>query len=439
MDAEKPSPQTLVYSTRSNQLKLMDKSLWNLLERNKLEDIPQPIIDELLKDKIIVAKEENERQIILQENSQAIADSTNLYMSIQPTANCPLGCGYCGQKHESKNMKVDVQDATIDRIRRKMAQKTYKSLGITWFGGEPLSGFSAIRRLSPQILDIVNEYNLHYHAKIVTNGLLLTPPITEELIQKHQVKDFEITLDGIGSFHDQRRHTKAGGETFDKIYEHVLELSRNKEANITIRCNVDYRNKDGVVPLMDKLVSDDLQKRVRFYVAPIHSWGNDAHLLSAEKSDFAQWEIDWLIDMEQRGFNVRPLPKRNNSVCFTVHPDNELIDPFGGVFSCSEVSLVPSYETNGKNIHSLGSVKEAPLTHADSPWGNFYEEKTVAQYGCGTCRILPTCGGACPKEWSEGRIPCPPTKINIPQRILLAYVQKKKAGLEAPNKQLEAA
>jgi uncharacterized protein len=40
--------------------------------------------------------------------------------------------------------------------------------------------------------------------------------------------------------------------------------------------------------------------------------------------------------------------------------------------------------------------------------------------------MLPTCGGGCPKEWSEGRKPCPPTKLNITERMLLTYALIKK-------------
>ena len=39
-------------------------------------------------------------------------------------------------------------------------------------------------------------------------------------------------------------------------------------------------------------------------------------------------------------------------------------------------------------------------------------------------RMLPTCGGGCPKEWEEGRIPCPTPKFNIEQRMVLSYLKK---------------
>lgn len=430
VDNQTNQHKVILYSTRSNVLKSIDAKLWHLLSHAQFDNIPQTILTELENETILVDASQDERQIVLKENKEANADPTQLYMSIQPTAACPLGCGYCGQKHENKNMKQDVQDELIERIEKKLSSSTYKSLFITWFGAEPLSGYGAIKKLTPRILELVKKYSIAYGSKIVTNGLLLNPDVAEEIINIYKVTNFEITLDGDNIYHDQRRHTKAGGPTFDTIYTHLKALAKIPEANITIRANVDNRNRDGVRPLLERLKADNLEKRLNFYVAPIHSWGNDAHLMSAEKLQFAQWDIEWLIELQELGFHVGFLPKRNKSLCMTVQAHNELVDPFGDVFSCTEVSLVPSYVKNGKNQHRLGALKDTPIVHPNGPWNSFYEDHTLSKFDCWNCPMLPTCGGACPKEWSEGRIPCPPTKFNIKERMLLAVVNSYKQDQE---------
>lgn len=418
--------KALVYSNRSNVLKIMDAPIWQAIEQNRIDLIADHIQEEYIRDDFIVPEDMDERALVLSENKESIAQSDSLYMAIQPSAACPFGCGYCGQKHEDKNMTQDIQTQTIERLRKKLSQGTYKHLDIAWFGGEPLVGHGIIKRLTQEIKKIAVEHNLSYDAKIVTNGLLLTPDLAKSLLEESNVTSFEITLDGDALYHDQRRHTKAGGPTFDQIYQNVKHLTTLDGAHVIIRANVDARNRDGVKPLLERLKNDNLHTKVTFYVAPIHSWGNDAHLLAAEKTTFAEWEVQWLIEMEDMGFAVNYLPKRNKTVCFTVQENNELIDPYGSVFSCSEVSLVPSYVKDGKNIHSLGTLEDAPLKHSNSPWANFYSDSVLSQYGCWTCPMLPTCGGSCPKEWGEGRIPCPSTKYNIEQRMLLAYVKSLK-------------
>lgn len=417
---------TLLFSTRSGAFRIIDSGSWEMLLSNQFNNIAESILRVLIKDQIIISSDEDERSTILKENLAAANNSDDLYISIQPTAACPLGCGYCGQKHTSNKMSADIEQALVDRLTKKLMRKKYRSLSITWFGAEPLSGYSTIKSLSGTLIELAKRNNVIYKAKIVTNGLLLSPDIINDLIEK-QVRDFEITLDGTAPFHDNRRHTKAGGQTFERIYSNILLLANYPQVSITIRCNVDKRNKEGVKPLLALLVKDGLHKRVIFYVAPIHSWGNDAHLLAAEKQTFADWEVDWMIDMYEMGYPIHYLPKRNKYVCFTVKPDSELVDPYGSVFSCSEVSLVPFYNTaSGKNKHTLGSVHTAPLVHENSPWGNFYSHETLSKYDCWECPMLPTCGGGCPKEWSEGRIPCPSTKFNIKQRMLLSYLNQPK-------------
>ena len=394
----------ILYSTRSGCVKIIDLFSWREIKQISSKDIN--LVNSLLDSKILVHSNENELQTILNENNQFLDNSSKLYFAIQPTAACPLGCGYCGQLHSQKNMNSLNQLLLLERVKNKISQGKFNALHIGWFGAEPLSGIGVIRKLSPQLQEIAAINNLKYGAKIVTNGFLLNPQLARELIDEHKISMIEITLDGIKEFHDQRRHTKGNKPTFDKIFQNVKELIEinNNKCHITLRCNVDRRNQEGVTPLLHLLAEHNFQNNIKFYVAPIHSWGNDAHKLSAEKTEFSNWEIEWLSK------------------------NSELIDPSGKVFNCTEVSLVPFYEKEGTNIHELGHVGEETLFNElhRSHFGSFYNEETLQAYSCHACPILPICGGSCPKEWKEGRIPCPSIKFNIRERLLLAYATRLK-------------
>ena len=284
--------------------------------------------------------------------------------------------------------------------------------------------------MSTEFQSICNEKSLSYSAKIVTNGWKLTLPVAHDLINNHKINHIEITLDGIEEFHDSRRHTKGGKKTFESIYDNLLNLChiKDEKTNVSIRCNIDERNKEGISPLIKKLAEDNLQDRISIYFAQIHSWGNDAHKLAADKKNFSEWEIDWFIEMESYGFKVNYLHSRKKQVCMTLDPMSELIDPFGGIFGCTEVSLVPSYEKeNGSNVHQLGNSKNEYKTKLNKNiFADFYEEEEIKKYHCHTCEIFPICGGSCPKEWKEGRIPCPSIKFNIKQRLVLQSIKELK-------------
>jgi uncharacterized protein len=96
-----------------------------------------------------------------------------------------------------------------------------------------------------------------------------------------------------------------------------------------------------------------------------------------------------------------------------------LTDALGNVFNCTEVSQVPAY--GEPNKFALGTVDErTALAHV--PFREFNDEIAKGEHSqCGACRMLPVCGGACPKQWSEGRVPCPPAKTNMPERLTLWY------------------
>jgi uncharacterized protein len=165
-------------------------------------------------------------------------------------------------------------------------------------------------------------------------------------------------------------------------------------------------------------------KKFRFYIAPIHGWGNGAEKLAEEKQEFADRMIGWYMELMERGYPIQLLPKRKYDVCMAVNPEAELFDPFGNVFNCTEVSFVPAYEQDGKNKYRLGNLLEDSFDPAQRGiFGDFNEKIQRGETPCSSCKILPLCGGACPKEWLEGNIPCPSIKFNLPQMLLLAMLK----------------
>lgn len=433
LDNNRSNVITLFFGTRTTTFGYIEAPLWDKIKTSDYRYLPEEMIRKLQLTKILVDEKENELDTIVNENVEYIEKSDTLYFAIQPTAACPLGCGYCGQLHKQKTLDISQQNFIVSRIRSKLIESKYKNLNIGWFGGEPLSGLKVIENLSYHLQNLSKELDINYGAKIVTNGVSLSPEIALRLVDKHKINFIEITLDGSKEYHDARRHTKKFYPTFDRIYNNILNICKMNIGNlkISIRCNVDSRNKDGVSPLIKQISQDKLQDKVSFYVAPIHSWGNDAHLLAAEKKEFSSWEIDWLVELKESGFNIGFLPRRKKEVCMALNPKSELIDPYGGVYGCTEVSLVPTYEIDGENIHKLGEISDKDLPNLDrrDNFLSFYKPHNLNKFHCPNCPMLPVCGGSCPKEWYEGRIPCPSTKFNIKEKMMLHYLNLREKSL----------
>lgn len=421
----------IVLSTRSSRSVVVSKKIYDALQNNKVNKLSKKVRKALTNDKILVDENENELDTIISENKQHIADDTTLYQVIQPSAMCQLGCDYCGQDHKKVNISFDLVEKLLNRLRAKLLLKPdfYKILYIGWFGGEPLMALNEIRVITDKLKELADEFSLRYGAKIVTNGLSLKPAILRELVTKYHITSFEITLDGSAEFHDQRRNTKEGHDTFDIIFKNLKDIFalpdyHELKCSITIRCNVDKRNYLGVSPLIKQLAENNFHKFLTyFYVMSVYSWGNDAHLKSFTKEEFADLEINWLIEQFEYGFKPRVIPGRVRSVCLAVSPENEMIDAYGNLFNCTEVSYVDTYKNSE---YVLGNVQfDEPGAQYKRPLNNWNDEILNNTYQCHSCKMLPVCGGGCPKSWHEDMRACPSNKFNIKDKLLLGYAISK--------------
>lgn len=411
----------IIYATRTANVRIIDETSWKIIEDGLFEQLTKETLFDLVDIELLVPAEEDELTTILNRNDAAAIEDDVLYQVIQPTAYCQLGCHYCGQEHKNKLLSEENQQLFIKRTLAKLEEKQFRRLSIAWFGAEPLVGLPVMRTLTPQLQALAESFGCSYYAKVVTNGLALTEKVATEIVNNFGVRSIEITLDGVAEYHNVRRMQKNGTPTFDKIFANVLALTRRQDLNVelSIRCNVDRQNYESVSPLLQLLASEGLQERIRFYVAPIHSWGNDAHTGSLAPEEFAAWEIAWFGEMIELGFKPHLVPSRQPIVCMAVMPKAELVDAYGNIFNCTEVSYVPTYGT--LNEYAIGQLSGKETQGVRERLGNFNKQIRQGEYPCFSCRMLPVCGGGCPKAWQEGLEPCPSAKRNIEQRLLLSY------------------
>jgi uncharacterized protein len=452
----------VLFGTRKAKAHLIDDAAWAALAAGAWDALPREVRDALVESDILVPADEDELQTILDENAAAARDDRSLYLVVQPTAWCQLGCTYCGQRHTQEMLGAENQNRLVERVRQGLASGRYACLQVCWFGGEPLAGLTIMRTLSRRFRAAAADYGCAYDAKMVTNGLLLTPEIAEEVVREMATSRIEVTIDGTAEYHDRRRPAKNGAGTFDRIFANVVALLERKEkrgqspfadtargqaavdgANgdsplfsppaLSIRCNVDPQNRAGVRPLLERFAAAGVQGGLEsFYVAPVFNWGNDAGQQNVTREEFARWEVEWFVAMFKLGFPVAVLPQREKTGCLAMKPDAELVDPHGVLFKCSEVPLVPAYEQPAlrnslgcaggcaTNRYAVGDL-ERGIDPERFAFRDFSDRIRRGEYPCHECALLPSCGGYCPKKWDDGDVPCPAFKYNIEQRLLLAY------------------
>jgi uncharacterized protein len=420
------TPSRVLFSTRSGTRLVVSDETWSTLRADPSE--LDPLLREaLITARVLVPDSEDELAAVLAENREVQTTTRILDYVLQPTAACQLGCDYCGQAHSPKTLSEEDLQSILERIERKLTGGRFEALSVAWFGGEPLLAQDVMRLASARLRALCDRLHVGYSALLVTNGVRLDDEAQAELHEVHRIKYVEVTLDGDQATHDARRHWKRTAHgSFATILENVAKLLARPtpRPEVAIRCNVDARNVEAVLPLIRTLAEAGLQRSLkRFYVASVYSWGNGASRLALSPLEFASREIVWFAEMARLGFPLELIPHRAYASCMVFKPEAELVDAYGTRFNCSEVSYVPSYTVGGKNIYALS--ESGPTGRAAELVG-FYDRVAEGAYPCRECPMLPVCAGACPKAWLEGEPPCPPFKYNHGQRLILEHVLERR-------------
>lgn len=416
----------VVFSTRTGRCVLIGEATWNGLQELCFDRVSRTSLQTLVDARILVELSSDELSEVLLENRQAITHDSSLYVVVQASPDCSMQCGYCGQSHRKEALSDETADSIAGLVEARLESSPgrYQKLEIGWFGGEPLLGLRAIRDLTRRFQHLARTHGISYSAKMPTNGLALSPELGLELSQSLGVTRLEITLDGLGSVHDQRRPLRGGKPNFEVVYSNLkhFALRAGDSVHIVVRCNVDRHNACHVDSLIERLHQDGLNDQVSFYVAPVHSWGNAADKDGLTTEELREWDVHWLRKLIDLGFRIDVLPTRRPIVCLSVRDDAEVIDHRGNRYSCTEVPYVDSY--GDPNRHAIGTVFE-PTKSLARPFSDINARIGRGELQCSACNILPVCGGACPKLWEEGKVPCPPVKFSIEERLLLHALQER--------------
>ncbi len=421
----------LIYSFITEKMLLINDEVYTKLKENNV-DFGEQTVNKFIEAGILVDANLNELENIIRENKRVVTNRNVFSFTIFPSSNCQLGCHYCGQVHSPGKVDKNVYADILAHIEKGVAQPEKNHLSIGWFGGEPLLGMSVIEELSPDLRRIAERNGCSYSARITTNGLLFNRVYLGKLIE-HDVRDITISLDGTAKSHDLRRPTKGDGPSFDTIMKNLADVlhyydNEKEQIDIQLRINVDRYNQDDVFPLLDLLAERQFQNKIkRFDIAPIHAWGNDAHLRSNTIQEFADFKIDCYIKLMELGFMTNvPLPGRVKVICQAVTDDALYMQTDGYLYDCSELPLVPADAAAKK----LGHIKAVDLLQVeDRNYSSWNDEILDGKFPCTDCRILPICGGGCPKSWKDGHIPCPDYKYNIEDMLALAYLSHSNSEL----------
>lgn len=193
----------------------------------------------LVKKGYLIDEDKNEFNEILKNIIKTNFASNVLHLIIYPTEDCNFRCEYCYQYHNKGKMNKNIQEAIILYVKKNI--HNYKTLSVSWFGGEPLEAINIIEYLSKTFIDICEKNNKFYKSDITTNGYNLSADIFNSLLL-YKITNFQITIDGTRETHDKQRKLESGMGSFNKIIQNLLEIKKlKKRFKIVIRCNLTQR------------------------------------------------------------------------------------------------------------------------------------------------------------------------------------------------------
>jgi uncharacterized protein len=314
-----------------------------------------------------------------------------------PNYTCNFACTYCYQDEYTtvkQELSPDVIDAFFDYINAEFAgRRKY----LTVFGGEPLLNSPRQKELISYLLNRANQSNLE--VCIVTNGYSLVD--YTDILKQADIREIQVTLDGVGNRHDARRFLKGGGSTFERIVKGIDACLANG-LPINLRMVIDKENLDGLPEMaqfaIDKgwtgndlfktqlgrnyelhhcqATSEKLFNRISLYETIYHQVKQHPHILEFYKPAYSITKF-----LAENGELPDPLFD-SCPACKT----EWAFDYTGQIFSCTA--------TVGKADESLGTFYPE-VSRKENLIGIWQDRDVTAISECRDCNLQLACGGGC--------------------------------------------
>ncbi|MEI7981764.1 MAG: radical SAM protein [Bacteroidota bacterium] len=314
-----------------------------------------------------------------------------------PNYSCNFACTYCYQDEYSstrQELTVEVIEAFFGYINKEFAgRKKY----LTVFGGEPLLNSPKQKGLIVHMLKLANELNLE--VCFVTNGYSLVEYI--DILKIAHIREIQVTLDGIGRFHDARRFLKGGGATFEKIVEGIDACLQNA-LPVNLRMVIDKENIDGLPEMAQFALHKGWTKNEYFKTQLGRNYELHHCQATSEKllSRISLYEIIYeqvkehphILEFYKPAYSISKFLAENGTLpdpLFDVCPACKTewaFDHTGQIYSCTA--------TVGKNGETLGTFY--PEVSRKQEMIRAWENRDVTAIAeCRACNMQLACGGGC--------------------------------------------
>jgi len=311
--------------------------------------------------------------------------------------SCNFACTYCYQDQYSNPDQVlskDIIDAFFNYVQKEFAgRKKY----ITIFGGEPLLNSPKQKELITYLMNRALESKLELC--FVTNGYSLEE--YSAILDKGNIREIQVTLDGTEKVHNDRRFLKGGDGTFDKIVRGIDACLKNN-IDINLRMVIDKENIENLPDLAMFAIDKGWTKSPHFKTQigrnyELHHCQSEPDKLFDRVSLFES-----IFELTKQHPHIVEFYKPAYSVAKFLAENGELPDPLfdscpacktewafdytGQIYSCTA--------TVGKSEEALGTFY--PTVTRNNTLIDQWEKRDITSIPeCKDCSVQLACGGGC--------------------------------------------
>lgn len=389
---DKVENNDLLYNSLSGAYVLLDKESKAFYDN--IEDLGDNLteknlsyLNSMLENSIIVDADIDELKLIKIFNNNIRYNSSDLLLTIAPTMNCNMACPYCYEKKEASKMTDEVIKALVEFVKYRLEEKGYKSLNISWYGGEPLLATDVIYKLSEEFIYLCDNMKIAYNASMVSNGTLLSENTANKLFNDCKVNSIQVTLDGMPETNNKRRILKNNQGSFDIIIKNIKAAS--KFLNISVRSNVDKENVNEVSKLISYFRHENLipSEKLKLYFAPVTSSTEACKSISSSclsMKEFSEIQKD-IYDKLYTELGITPnFPNTSIISCPATGLSSFVIDSTGLIYRC--------WDEIENKAQSIGNVKDGLIIN--KRFIDWLELELPEK--CNNCKLLPVCHAGCP-------------------------------------------
>ena len=223
------------------------------------------LVNKLKDNGFIINDNVNELEI-LRKLFMTYKESPIYSLMILSTYSCNFSCWYCIQRHKNNYLSEPTIKKIKKHIYKYLSENNINSFQVSWFGGEPLLNFDAIRNICNFAQKLCDKKGISYSSGITTNGSLITPDMAIEM-KELGFNDFQITIDGTKDDHNKTRYNAVIQDSHSLILKNIKLLAATiPNVQITVRFNYTQKNLSDIIVGQIDSELNSVRNKVEFVI-----------------------------------------------------------------------------------------------------------------------------------------------------------------------------